>query len=302
MSLPLDGHGDRTGSAVIAGPGLGAADRAHSRDSGARGVISARGLARALAAGLVVALTAGTVLSGRSAFSHPSAQGSQVNLNAGYWLDKLEKWRTAVAQHDPGKLDDAATTISSWTRSDLMGLLAEIRELVKLLHESPARAVGSLEQQWLGLTGDEARHGDVSRILKRGALLHTDIAILAPGTASPTRMGAVVLVQINDGRAVGRGDMTHWEFARLLLDSVYPHPSDDDMVRQWYLATTAWMHSSRQWGTSTAHLERAQAIFPSDAGILFFNGVLHESYAGAGAQNFLRAAAPGVRFSSVRQV
>lgn len=247
------------------------------------------------AACLILVSVGGAVIPGGGALALPPSQSTQAKANAAAGLARLEQWRTAVAQHDPGVLDAATVRISGWSNAEVQGVLAQIRESIRLLARSPSHAVGSLEQHWLGLTDDEARHGDASRVLKRGALLHTDIALLAPGGAPmQQQMVAPRQLMVSDGRTVGQDTAEHWEFARQLLDLVSPQPSSDPMVRQWYISTTACMQNHLQWGSAKFQLQHAQQIFPSDAVILFLNGVLHETLAAPGAQNALPP--PGYHF------
>jgi tetratricopeptide (TPR) repeat protein len=203
-----------------------------------------------------------------------------------------------VARHEPGKVDEAVTRISLWPKSEMQGVIAEVKELARLaVLQRPLPMAGA--QRLLGLTDLEAKKGDANRVLKRGALLHTDIALLAPtlepyipGYTQANDVQGVLLVI--DGRTIGSDDGRQWEFARLLLDSVDPLPATDDMVRQWYLATTAHMQDLRQFGHEVPQLKRAQQIFSSDAGILFYSGVLHELFAAPRSQNALPP--PGSRF------
>jgi len=86
----------------------------------------------------------------------------------------------------------------------------------------------------------------------------------------------------------------HWEIARMLLDFVQPpgraraDPGHDDMVRQWYRATAAWL----QWREDhdKLHLDRARPPFPSDHDILFLSACQHETYAGPPIQAAVRSA------------
>jgi hypothetical protein len=92
-------------------------------------------------------------------------------------------------------------------------------------------------------------------VLRRGALLHGDVAMLVMRTAvepistsrslGPQRFR----MQLSDGRQTDFGQQAvHREIARLVLDHVKPGGVDaasgpDDMVRQWYRATGAWMQA-----------------------------------------------------------
>lgn len=142
--------------------------------------------------------------------------------------------------------------------------------------------------------------GDHNYILRRGALLHADIAMLTAPPAEPVRSEALaagprrVRLQIADGREIDISQIaTHWELARMLLDYVKPRDGDrpapgrDTMVRDWYRATAAWMQSREDH--DTVHLDRARDIFPNDPAILFLSGCQRETYASPGLQTALQA-------------
>lgn len=133
-------------------------------------------------------------------------------------------------------------------------------------------------------------------ILRYGAMLHTDIAILKPAPSEPrsaARSSPGVggyRVQIQDGRQMSLSQADdHWTIARGLLanirppDSNRPAPGRDAMVRLWYHATAAWMQDAGDHETN--HLDRAREMFPNDPDILFLSGTQHETYASAGVQS-----------------
>jgi len=135
-------------------------------------------------------------------------------------------------------------------------------------------------------------------ILKYGALLETDIAVLAPPSetpvaATPTRSARAVRVQMDDGQATGiRQSDVHWEIAETLLDAVRPSrterpaPSRDTMVRDWYVATSAWMQFNVHYNLK--HLDRARQLFPNDRDVLFFVVTHHAVYATPRIQHALQ--------------
>jgi tetratricopeptide (TPR) repeat protein len=145
------------------------------------------------------------------------------------------------------------------------------------------------------------RRGDDNYTLRRGALLHSDIAMLVPLarveplTTAPSPGPQRGRMQISDGRQISMGDAAvHWEIARMMLDYVQPPgedraaPGRDGMVRQWYRATAAWMQDRKDHDAQ--HLERARAIFPTDPDILFLSGCQRETYAGPHIQSAVRSA------------
>jgi tetratricopeptide (TPR) repeat protein len=86
----------------------------------------------------------------------------------------------------------------------------------------------------------------------------------------------------------------HWDLARMLLDSIKPRGSDhvapgaDEMVRDWYRATSAWMQHREDY--DTLHLDKAREIFPADPVILFLSGTQSETYAAPHIQSAVRSA------------
>ncbi len=198
--------------------------------------------------------------------------------------DLISAWRKEVTRHQPGEMDSSASEIEEWPREDIQTVIGQVKFLARMLANSPTRALKIPIQSILGLTREEMKAGNANRLLKRGALLHTDIAILGLDRM-PENPWEPARYVVRDGRVIGRKVDPHWEFARLLLDSVHPNPAGDEMVRQWYRATAADMQNRRQWGTAADHLNRARKIFPSDARILFYSGTVHEVYAGTFAQN-----------------
>jgi tetratricopeptide (TPR) repeat protein len=144
--------------------------------------------------------------------------------------------------------------------------------------------------------------GDDNYILRRGALLHADVAILAPrsmeaaGDVGRSSGGLERLrMEISDGQEVNlHQSAVHWEIARMLLDFVRPRgvdhadPGHDEMVRKWYRATAAWMQLREDH--DRLHLDRARAIFPADPDILFLSACQRETYAGVPIQTAVRSA------------
>jgi hypothetical protein len=135
-------------------------------------------------------------------------------------------------------------------------------------------------------------------LLHRGALMHTDVAtfgLAAPQALdlSPGRQS--VRMSIADGHqtALTQPDL-HWDFARRLLDqvaaagTVRPAPGSDDVVRRWYIATSAWMQQGGHF--LDTHVYRGREIFPDDADLVMLVGALHESYASTGIQTAVRSA------------
>jgi Tfp pilus assembly protein PilF len=140
--------------------------------------------------------------------------------------------------------------------------------------------------------------GDDNYTVRRGALLHTDIAMYVPATIEPFGAREMlgpqeVRFQTADGLGVELGQVApHWELARAMISQIWPpggkapRPATDGMARLWYRATAAWMQDKEQH--DTRHLDRARELFPSDYDILFLSATQHEVYADAQIQSALR--------------
>jgi tetratricopeptide (TPR) repeat protein len=176
-----------------------------------------------------------------------------------------------------------------------------LRELSCINMNATAELDPDLRQ--LGEIVRETRaRGDDNYILRHGAILHSDVAMLAPAAmVAPGEVGRPsgslerFRMAISDGQEIElRQSAIHWEIARMLLDLVVPRggdkaaPGRDDMVRQWYRATAAWMQLREDH--DKLHLDRARAIFPADPDILFLSACQHEAYAGVPIQTAVRSA------------
>jgi tetratricopeptide (TPR) repeat protein len=251
----------------------------------------------------------------------------------GYWLGIIEEWRKAVEQHRPGEADSAAVAVGSWPNFELEFSIALFKKLIgRPLYTLtvPPDGCRSLAD-YLGIKKEE----DKNYWLKRGALLHADIALLQLEKGSADALNyrtqltsinnaiktgkkrqektcwsiqllsvAVLdlknkgdrdIAWIQDGRPVYANMGRHMEFGRFLLDSVTPTPSQDEMAKDWYIATAASGLSSGRPGYIEKHLEDAVNLFPSDARIVFYAGMLHETYATPRYQN--APALIGIKYS-----
>ena len=229
------------------------------------------------------------------------------------WLANLKVWLDAVDRHEPGMEDQPALAINAWPRHELDGLVPYITALAELLSHpddmrvrKPARSFGRSEiQQLVRLAQLEGKRGERTRVMKRGALLHADIAMLleTPGRAAPTPArserafppGRGVLpqgdpyVMSRDGRVEGYETPTvHWELARALLDLVMGDPPSEAMVCLWYRATSAFLENKREYAVVRPHLARAQQLFQTNAELLLFGGALDEALASPDIQTVVQ--------------
>jgi tetratricopeptide (TPR) repeat protein len=196
-----------------------------------------------------------------------------------------------------------------YTAQQLRQLAAFACAAASMLAESDCvaiRAAGSLDPDLTRLAehaaAERLRTGDDNYVVRRGALLHTDIAMLQPhapvepfsGPSARWTGPQTWRIDISDGRSLEVGmSAVHWDIARLALDHVKPAgsqkpaPQHDAMVRAWYRATAAWMQYREDHDTS--HLNHAREIFPDDPHLLFLSGCQRETYAGPAIQSAARS-------------
>lgn len=234
-----------------------------------------------------------------------------------------------VDQHQPGQVDPSVQSVQFWTRDSLQDVRDDVYALRRLICARHSRAdtqanvcrppeanvrsdilpettVGhrnrGYTREWAGvytpnhladLSGlaPVIDRRDINDILKRGALLHTDIALLTEPMVTWSSSGIArflirTTVRMVDGRQSGVDvSVDHLEMARRLLDIVTPdahrdpftYPERDMTVRAWYRATMAFLLEDQ--GFFLSHERAALQLFPDDDHVLFQAGALHESIA-----------------------
>jgi tetratricopeptide (TPR) repeat protein len=249
------------------------------------------------------------------------ADAASTSVGTSARLVRLTQWIQAVEEHEAGTADEPVERARLWGRTELDEIRRDLRAVLGLIrrprqdlfYDVDSSEVGPRvasivytqeEIEELRLLASAARgRGDANRLLKRGALLHTDIAMLAPpdaidarGNPRPTSLREVTL-QMDDGRQTGLVDSVgHLELARRLLDQVMlnpakddrPRPSSDEGVRLWYQATCATLLADENY--SMRHFARAHELFPDDGVIQFIIGSVHETLAGDRTQAAVKSA------------
>ena len=251
-------------------------------------------------------------------------------------IDRLEAWLTAVDQHQPGTDDGPARMVRFWTPTVLRDLTRDLGLLVRLIDDPkhpvlwqvdparpgrPQRSDYSTEddRRFRAMAREAAErctpkegaipHEDAiarcarNRILKRGAVLHTDAAMFVMLEDTRPREGGDPRpdrwrISYGDGQQrSAQGAPGHWVLAQALLDFVAPDPEKDETVRLWYVATSAW---GQYFERHTRHEDRAAQLFPKDAEVLFFAGTLHETLASPTIQSLVRSiSVPGSALTQI---
>lgn len=233
---------------------------------------------------------------------HPDLRQFWLDLNVLVRLMRTPSLRKfAYEPERGGKATDIRYTPTQFDRMRVLACAASGATLTP-----PCAAINALREldsdlRELAIRVSDARQDDADNfILRRGALLHADIAMLLPNaTSAAAQFDAAnaerFRVTIADGRQTAlREAGIHWEIGRGLLayvrlpNSERPAPGKDDMVRRWYVATSAWMQDVGDY--ETKHLDLGRDVFPTDPDLLFLSGCLHEVYASPPVQAVLQAA------------
>jgi tetratricopeptide (TPR) repeat protein len=259
---------------------------------------------RSLAATLVVCLVILAV---------PVIDAQVAMPQRGSRLWNLARWTDALLRHTPGEADEALRTLDGWTSRDIEEFRVHFLSTFSLMRDPSSRifmrpppsgsgrAVQifySLEEirQLLALAARLEPLGD-NHVLKRGAMLHTDAALLSPTDSSGRASRSDFYVfRFSDGQELNRGDAVgHWEMARFLLDRVQavkndirPNPASDDWVRRWYRSALTYQLARMQFNVGIAN--RGLEIFRDDPELLFLRGAMHETLASPAIQEALREA------------
>ncbi len=199
----------------------------------------------------------------------------------------VQRWVTAVEKHVPGQHDAEVEMVSALTFDKRRELSVGIGFFLSFLHGKPEVIQTPAEERIANLAGAIRVTPGADAFLKRAAVLHADAAIERDGEAIkpaepvrrsdfvPRGAAAALLsygsLYINrDGEILGETPMDwNWPFARSLLDLVLASQPNDPFVATWYHTTAAFMFQRGQYGEAVPHLERAVAVLPEDAKILF---------------------------------
>ncbi len=197
--------------------------------------------------------------------------------------ERLERWLADVDAY-LGGANEAESALAGWDADALVEVVDDVGTAVRSVAGSP-RADRQYARA-LGLTDLAA----ANRLVKRGVLAHTDVAIGARDRVVPAPRGDTrrALVIFEDGRVLGiAASSVHWDTSRGLLAHVTPDPAHDPDVRQWYLAVAAYLHHSYSLGELQPHLTAALELLPDDGRMLFLMGALHETLASPRVQTTL---------------
>ena len=219
---------------------------------------------------LAAALACGTSVLAQPSQPAPVPRGTSPDQwrNVGpsrNWFERLAEWVSAARAHRTGAMDVHVATAASITRAQLFAILADLHavrgRLVRAHRHARTRGVereidyGGRRlatraiQLLLGIDDDGAAAGNLNDLIERGAILHTDVAYHAPPSLAAAATSNDASMLLMDGLHVGyEYSALHWEFARLLLDLIFPSASADPDVQRWYAAAGALMRRQYSYG------------------------------------------------------
>lgn len=197
---------------------------------------------------------------------------------------RVLRWIEAARTHRPGVVDDPVLEVSAWGAREYELIRINLNRALAQRFSSPAER---------------------DDVIRRGILLHTDIALLLPERAATfhelpapppdpyrrrreerrsTRVAAGL-----DGQFVDSETITaHWLYGRLLARELR-EPAKDPFVSAWYRATAAWFEAEYLLGFAEPHLAEAVSVFPSDSWLQFYRGAVYEALAAPRYQNIARS-------------
>jgi len=172
----------------------------------------------------------------------------------------VDNWLVLAQAHSPGVFDESAATVSAWESDRTMAVVQRVTRKIT----------------------------DV-RVVARGLLLHTDLALIdrAAIQTSPSRAPAGGLT-VQDARSVKVARRPfHWGVARRIANALGELPAGAPVALAWYRAVGALYQSWADLGPLRAHLSVGTGLFPDDPVLLLYAGTLRQGYADPRVQSYI---------------
>lgn len=196
------------------------------------------------------------------------------------WLQDLDAWLGAVDSHRAGRADEAARSIAPWSLERLSAVKMDLVQWREGLARAGRLASANVTVTVRGrrftpaetlrlfrITEAERRAGDLDRVIRRGAMLHADIA--AHAGELPASPGGVI-VTVADGRqTVVTPGTRHLGFGCDLVAILTAGPGNEAFAHEWYRATSADLQRGLMITLADQHLTRALVRVSNDADLLF---------------------------------
>jgi tetratricopeptide (TPR) repeat protein len=184
----------------------------------------------------------------------------------------VAQWLELVNEHQPGQMDDALRRLQTWTDAQLQQLSLGLVEALSRTGQLPDKIPG-----------------DRRSVIRRGAAMHADLAMLARSpnalTSVPLRPTSLSVV-VDDGQQTGFAtNSIHWEIGRVLIDLLEPQHLRDPLVSLWYRAAAEFMIATGDYASTQSHLACAQRMLADETHVWLASGVVRAYYATPSVQN-----------------
>src|SRR6185503_8107105 len=227
-------------------------------------------------------------------------RGVEGRAGAQELLPEFSEWLELARQHIPGEVDRPVLRVRSYPLRKLASLKGDLEAFAEYIRngtlgprERPRRhTVAELEELRRIASAEMSAKSD-RRLLRRIALLHTDVATLEGAVRYMFADESVkpdVIVAI-DGQSMGPAvTPPHFAIARTALGGLRPEPAADQWARLWYTAASSWFFASANLSGLSAHLKDWRSWIPDDPRLVFAEGCLQEAYSNERIQLSARAA------------
>ena len=174
---------------------------------------------------------------------------------------------------------------------EVNAFVRDVRQHVPGSLDDPARRTAALPWATLAPVLEQIRAGGDEVLLLRGATVLTDVARHVPLEQRPViaREGRLIIAEDGDRRGYGFLD-PHLAWARRLIDRLLVDPRvprHQEMgahALAWYRAVSSWLSGQSNLADLQPHVERALALFPNVAAVVFDAGCYFETYASPAVQ------------------
>jgi hypothetical protein len=168
-------------------------------------------------------------------------------------------WLALVRAHEAGTMDDAATSAAEWSP-----------ELIDIVLP---QALATID----------------ASTLRRALSMHTDIALAQQVTMGRPTVGSRTAVVLLDGKpleAIPRAQP--WRICWAIATGLVTRPDQRPVIAAWFRAAGAVLQQLGDADLLAHHLDTALSLFPRDAVIALQTGTLHQTFADARVQEFMK--------------
>jgi hypothetical protein len=173
--------------------------------------------------------------------------------------ERMLDWLALVRSHEAGTMDDAATSAATWSP-----------ELIDIVLP---QALATID----------------ASTLRRALSMHTDIALAQHATMARPTVGSRTAVVLLDARPIETIPRSRqWRICWQLATGLAARRDQGPAIAAWFRATGAVLQRLGDCDVLAHHLDTALLLFPRDAIIALHAGTLHQTFADARVQEFMK--------------